>query len=234
MNTNNIIDVFLNFFKPYFSYIDKGKIFRNPFKWLYTLIAILNLLIPFYLIYEIVDSGIFRYNPEAKYVILVILLWLVIAFVSWLSFQLWWDRRLKISSSSSENDDFVVTPVFSHLIQTLGEWIGTWFAIVGFSIALFATLFLGENGYYFVRMLDIPFLGVGFFSIIVMPIYGFLIIVITRFIAEQFRALVSIANNTKKSEKTVVKPEEEPVEETVEETVEKPTSTSIGDSTWVE
>jgi hypothetical protein len=40
---------------------------------------------------------------------------------------------------------------------------------------------------------------VGFLSIILMPIYGFLIIVATRFLAEQFRALVSIANNTKKN-----------------------------------
>jgi hypothetical protein len=39
----------------------------------------------------------------------------------------------------------------------------------------------------------------GFLFIILMPIYGFLIIVATRFLAEQFRALSSIANNTRKN-----------------------------------
>jgi len=39
----------------------------------------------------------------------------------------------------------------------------------------------------------------GWLFTILMPIYGFLIIVTTRFLAEQFRALASIANNTRKN-----------------------------------
>jgi len=93
----------------------------------------------------------------------------------------------------------VATPVFSHLIQTIGEWLGTWIGIVGFSVALLTTLILGDEGYYLSRQLGLGFMKTGVLFIILMPVYGFLIIVATRFLAEQFRALSSIVNNTRKN-----------------------------------
>jgi hypothetical protein len=98
-----------------------------------------------------------------------------------------------VTQTSIEGDEFIATPVFSHYIQTLGEWIGTWVGIVGTAISLSFTL-----GSDYLHYLDIPFFEAGIASIILMPIYGFLIIVFGRFLAETFRALSSIANNTKK------------------------------------
>ena len=57
---------------------------------------------------------------------------------------------------------------------------------------------MGSESYYLTGMLGIPFLTGGFIFIILMPIYGFLIMIVSRFIAEQIRALTSIANNTRK------------------------------------
>ena len=127
------------------------------------------------------------------------LVWIIIAFASWVSFQLWWDRKTKVTTTSIEGDEFVATPVFSHLIQTIGEWLGTWIGIVGFSVALLTTIILGDEANYLSYEFGIPFLKTGIFFVILMPIYGFLIIVGTRFLAEQFRALSSIANNTRKN-----------------------------------
>ena len=93
----------------------------------------------------------------------------------------------------------MATPVFSHFIQTIGEWLGTWIGIVGFSVALLTTLILGDEGYYLSSQLGLGFMKTGVLFIILMPVYGFLIIVATRFLAEQFRALSSIANNTRKN-----------------------------------
>ncbi len=188
---------FFTFIKPYLSFIDNGHLYRKPFSWLYMLLAIVNLILPIYIFYKAADNNIF--DAPAKLVIVFLLVWVIIAFASWLSFQLWWDRKTKVTSTSVEGDEFVATPVFSHLIQTLGEWLGTWIGIVGFSVALLATLILGDEAYYLSYQIGIPFLETGFLFIILMPIYGFLIIVVTRFLAEQFRALSSIANNTRKN-----------------------------------
>ncbi len=188
---------FFTFIKPYLSFIDKGHLYRKPFSWLYVLLAILNLLLPIFILYQAIDNNIFE--APTKFVIAFLLVWIILAFAGWLSFQLWWDRKSKVIATSLEGDEFVATPVFSHFIQTLGEWIGTWIGIVGFSVALLTTIILGDEGYYFGRSVGLPFLETGFIAVILMPIYGFLIIVVSRFLAEQFRALSSIANNTRKN-----------------------------------
>jgi len=188
---------FLTFIKPYLSFIDNGHLYRKPFSWLYTILGIINLLFPLYIFYMAVDNNIF--DSPAKFIVVFLFVWFLIAFAGWISFQLWWDRKSKIIDTSYEGDEFVATPVFSHLIQTIGEWLGTWIGIVGFGFALLTTIFLGDEGYYLSRYIGIPFMGRGWLSIVLMPIFGFLIIVTTRFIAEQFRALASIANNTRKN-----------------------------------
>jgi hypothetical protein len=189
---------FLTFIRPYLSYIDNGHFFRKPFSWLYTLLAVVNLVLPLYVFYQASDNGIF--DSPAKFVIVFLLLWVIIAFTGWVSFQLWWDRRSKINMFLTAGDDFVATPVFSHFIQTLGEWFGTYVGLVGFSSAFLATLILRNESYYLYRNLDLPYLETGWMAIITGPIVGFLIIVISRFLSEQIRALASIANNTKKQQ----------------------------------
>jgi len=191
-----IMDKFFTFIAPYLAVIDNGKFFRKPFSWLYSLIAIINLFLPFYLLYQAIENQIF--SAGLKIVFGFILAWLTISIACWIGFQIWWDRKDKISLSSSTEDDFIATPTFSHFIQTLGEWIGTFVALLGFVFGLLSIIALGDAGYYLSRQLGIGFINIGIMSIILAPVYGFLIIILTRFLAEQIRALVAIANNTKK------------------------------------
>lgn len=188
---------FLTFINPYLSYIDDGELFRKPFSWLYGLLGLINLVLPIYIFYQAVNTGVF--DSGASYIIVFLLVWIIIVFASWISFQLWWDRKSKVIATSSNDDEFVATPVFSHFIQTTGEWLGTWIIIVGFSYALLTTIFLGGNALYLSAQIGIPFLRTGFPFIILMPVYGFLIIAATRFLAEQIRAVASIAKNTRRS-----------------------------------
>lgn len=188
---------FFTFIKPYLSYIDNGHLYRKPFSWLYSTLAIINLILPIYILYIAFDNRIF--DTPAKVIIVFLLVWIIITFASWVSFQLWWDRKSKIIGTSTEDDEFVATPVFSHFIQTTGEWLGTWIGIVGFGTALLTTIILGDDAYYLLRQIGFSFLNTGWLAIVLMPIYGFLIIVVTRFLSEQFRSLASIANNTKKN-----------------------------------
>jgi len=187
---------FFSFIKPYLHFIDDGHMFRKPFSWLYTIIAGLNLLIPIFVFVQAVQNDVF--DMKGKFIVVFILVWIVIAFAGWISFQLWWDRKDAVLASSVEGDEFAATPVFSHFIQTLGEWAGTWIGIVGTSFAIIATIFLGDEGSYLSSSIGLDFMEANVLSIILMPIYGFLLLVGSRFIAESFRALTSIANNTKK------------------------------------
>ena len=71
---------------------------------------------------------------------------------------------------------------------------------LGFGFALLTTIILGDEGYYLGGSLGIPYLNTGWMAILTMPIVGFLIIVFSRFLAEQIKALSAIANNTKKQQ----------------------------------
>jgi len=186
---------FFTFIRHYLSYIDNGNFFRKPFNWLYTLLAIVNLLIPIYVFYQASENNIF--DSPAKFVIVFLLLWVIVAFAGLVGFHLWWDRKSKINTSSTAGDEFIATPALSHFIQTFGEWIGTWIGLVGFGFALLTTIILGDQGYYLGVSLGIPYLNTGWMAVLTMPIAGFLIIVFSRFLAEQIKALSAIANNTK-------------------------------------
>ena len=75
---------FFSFSRPYLNFIDKSKIYSI----IYFVMAVINLLIPFVILYQVIDSGIFRYL-EAKYIFAFVLSWIVIVFACWIGFQLW-------------------------------------------------------------------------------------------------------------------------------------------------
>ena len=53
---------FFSFFEPVLKYIDTGKFFREPFRWLYAILAILNLLTPIVLLVMAINNDLFRYG----------------------------------------------------------------------------------------------------------------------------------------------------------------------------
>ncbi|MDR1250796.1 MAG: hypothetical protein LBK62_01385 [Treponema sp.] len=178
---------FFTFSKPYLEYIGKGKIFNL----LYVVMAVISLLLPLAIIFMAVNSGFFRYG--AKYAAAFVFAWLVIAFACWIGFQLWWDRRTKVAAAA--DSEFIATPIFSRILQTFGEWLGTLIGIIGAGAGLVATIFLGRESYYLFRSMGLGFMNFGAAVIIIGPIIGFFII--TRFIAEQLRLFAALANNTK-------------------------------------
>lgn len=200
---------FFNFIKPYLSLLDGGGFYRNPFGLLYIIIALLNLLFPAYMIYEAIDNKVFdkaTYYQSAgtfKIIITFFLVFIIVSIISWMSFQLWWDRRNKVINTSVEGDQFVAAPVFLHFIQTTGEWIGTWMLVGGTGIAIITSIFMKDGAAFRLVMgSGIPFPAIGFKAIVMMPVTGFLTIVSFRFLSELMKTFFMIANNTKKSEKS--------------------------------
>lgn len=181
---------FFIFSKPYLDFIGKGKIFG----FVYYIMAVINLFTPFGVIYMTIDSGVFRY-VGAKYIFAIIFSWLVIAFASWIGFQLWWNRRAKVMNSAST--EFIATTSFSEILQTYGEWLGTLFGIIGAGVGLIALIFLGNEANNLFGYIGLDFMSFGPMVIFIGPVIGFFIVIIFRFFAEQLRLFASLVNNTK-------------------------------------
>lgn len=193
---------FFTFIQPYISFIDKGHFFKKPFRWLYSLLAVLELLFPIYMLYKAIDMDVFE--GPAKAITAFIIIWFIVAFASWITFQIWWDRKDKIITTSGDDDDFFAVPALAHFLQTLGEAFGTRLGIAGFGIFLVLTILFGNEASYAARSMGIPGapgVWAGVTITILMPILGFVIIIGTRYFAELSKALCCIANNTKNSEK---------------------------------
>ncbi|MCL2792285.1 MAG: hypothetical protein FWD87_04265 [Spirochaetaceae bacterium] len=180
---------FFAFSKPYLDFIDKGK-----FSLIYYVMAIINLIIPFAVIYITIESGVFRF-AGGKLVFAIILSWLVITFASWIGFQLWWNRRTKVRDIAPT--EFIVTLIFAEAFKTFGEWVGTLLGIIGAGIGLIALIFLGNDAAHLFRLLGLDFMNFGPIVIIIGPVTGFFIIILSRFVAEQLRLFASLVNNTK-------------------------------------
>jgi hypothetical protein len=142
----------------------------------------------------VVESGILGFGG-AEFIVAFILSWLVVAFACWTGFQLWWDRKSKVKLL--ENAEFIVTPLFSEIIQTFGEWLGTLIGIIGAGVGLIAAIFLGDDARFLFQAIGMGFMPPGIVAIVAGPLTGFLIIILSRFVAEQLRLLVALVNNTK-------------------------------------
>jgi hypothetical protein len=181
---------FFTFSGPYLDFIGKGEIFNL----VYVVMAVINLLLPFAVIFVTVKSGVLKYGG-AKFTIAFILSCLVIAFACWIGFQLWWNRRSHVANSAAS--EFIATPIFSRILQTFGEWLGTLIGILGAGVGIIASIFLGNDANNLFRLIGLRFMRFGPMVIIIGPIIGFFIIIIFRFVAEQLRILAALANNTK-------------------------------------
>jgi uncharacterized membrane protein len=74
---------------------------------------------------------------------------------------------------------------------------GTLLGIIGAGGGLLASVFLGKNVDTLFRSIGMGFLNFGVGVIIIGPVIGLLIIILSRFMAEQMRLWVALTSNTK-------------------------------------
>jgi hypothetical protein len=154
----------------------------------------------------IAPKGAFhRADLSVKAIIALSLFSVLSIFLGLVNFQIFWDRKTKMILTSHENDEFTAIPVIAHYIQTLGESIGTYIGIMGTSTILIAIVFkvcFGTYGLGKMFITDLENLSnnlmAGIPYLIIPVIAGFMTIVIFRVIAEGIKAIVVIANNTRK------------------------------------
>lgn len=184
--------------RPLLAYIDNGTFFRKPISWMYAVFAAMNLFFGLWALYDLVSVEIMKSDSTATRLYLFVS-WVFFAIACWVGAQIWWCRINDVLESSRNDSEFYATPVFSHLIQTAGENVGTYIAITGVGVSLVSMISGDTLGVRATPITDSP---LPYYSphlvIVLAPILGYLTIVATRFVAEQIRALAAIASNTKK------------------------------------
>jgi hypothetical protein len=191
-----------NFIRPYLFFLDKGSFNDKTFNWLYSLFAIINLMLPIYIFNIAINSKVFDSKVSGTFAF--ILIWILISLVGWFSFRHWWTCKEKIIANSLNGSEFETTLVISNFVKTFGEWIGSIIGVVFFGVSLLTNIFLGEAGERFLFEIGLDFIYLGFISTVLMPIFGLLIIVITRFISEQIHARAIVHTSSSATTQTRV------------------------------
>ncbi|MGM9859356.1 MAG: hypothetical protein ACI31C_01235 [Muribaculaceae bacterium] len=164
-------------------YFDSGNVFFKPFKWLYWIISV---LVPIFCIAGITETlDKFKYLNGAG-IFFGILIILVILAIAFFGFLYWFRRADDVEASVDTKARFVALPPVSHFIRTLGEFAGIVGASAGTLIALFTNLEMTIEGYGRGEM---------WVAVIAIPIFSYVVIVLTRFLSEMINATTSIAND---------------------------------------
>lgn len=181
---------FFHFSKPLTDSIDNGSFFKNPISWLYTVIAIIFLLIPFVIAFKGYDEGFFDYIG-----LLHVIMWIILLLVCFIIFQIWINRKNQLLDLDGEKG-FLSTTIMSNFISTCGECYGV---VVGIGGTFFSLLSLFSDDLRSVtREFNsiLPFGEIGLIGLIMFPVLGFIIVIVFRFFSELIMGIAQIARNT--------------------------------------
>lgn len=183
-------DIFHVVVAPMVRSFDNGNFFRHTAKTVMVLLALFVLLAQ-PLAAMVVYGGEFFHGAAASVKALYFVntvIWLMAAIFS---FGYWVRRVRRLDSLFRPDDEFVVVPVGTYLFQWLGEWVGLVLTVFGVSGMLLSAFDVKSMPGY--HLSDMWFGGWGGGMALVLAV----VVVFTfRVIAENVRALTSIANNT--------------------------------------
>ncbi len=191
----------LNTINKIIATFDNGKIIRKTVFVVFRVFGFLSIAGGIYLVYKILDI-IFSRGVPAEVVLGGIVFTMIIIVAVVFVFQIWIYRSNSIKML--EESQFVVTPIFSIFIRTIGEI----YATLGTAIAIGGTLLIwfgGDISYisYIIGRFSLggtiissssSFL-VGLIYLVTTGVITFLVLAILYFIAEIVVALVDIAKN---------------------------------------
>lgn len=156
--------------------------------WLYYLIGVGCALWLLYSLGNIFDQ--FKHSKGSVTIMLILLIILVLA-IAVFSVMYWFKRATQVNSDMPANSRFFAIPAVANLMRCLGEFSGIVIAGAGAYVSLFTAIFASDN--YFMRDMA----AYGLLGVIVCPIIGYIVLVVTRFFSESVLAIASIANDTR-------------------------------------
>ncbi|MCC8035676.1 MAG: hypothetical protein LIO77_07085 [Rikenellaceae bacterium] len=180
-----------NFIEPLLTRMDNGELLIRIVGWLYILAAAINVLLPFYVLYNVLESRMLIFlGWGARFAFANIFLILLAAAAA--SALFWWGRKGRLPGFDSSTE-YPVMGLFSHLLRTFGEWFGLYYACAGFLVTLIALVFMGGERVFFMQAVGMIGTGTGWLDLVFIPIAGFIILIVFRLLAELLSAFAAIA-----------------------------------------
>lgn len=185
-------DIFQAALSPLMRSFDNGRFFLSTAKTLIDIVVTTFLLSqPFqaYLLME--NHSLAGSTKEEKTIELIsAIIWVIIAAFS---FGYWMKRNKKLDRLFGSSDEFVVLPMSTYILQWIGEWLGIVLIIGGIFAVVVSSLGVETSSFTLNVITYYGWMG-GIIAILLSVI----VIFVFRLIAEKLRALVAIANNTKR------------------------------------
>ena len=199
-------DIFSVALSPLIKSFDNGRFFLITAKVIIDVIVSGFLLLQPYSAYQMLNNHILAGCPTSTKTIVLIntIVWLVIAIFS---FGYWMKRKRRLESLFNPKDEFVVIPLGSYMFQWFGEWLALVSSIGGLFAIIISLIHVKISSSIMINIIPYGWIG-GVIAIIA----GIIIVFIFRLISEKIRALVAIANNTRRlqdNDVVVVSEEEE-------------------------
>lgn len=189
-------------------YIDNGKFFREPMKWLYILCGIIPFLITAYFLYQFIDEAHFIYRYINAWSKITLTFGVLLAFVyalvlDYLGLVFWINRSKQINEQVREGDQIIALPVLAHFVKTLGEGFGTFASlqVVGVYAIMYICMMLngfdGMAGHGFEGFMKALFYGLLIFLGIVVGacLFAYGTIFLSRTLSEKIRVKAMLAND---------------------------------------
>lgn len=180
------------------SIVDGADFYREPVVFLYRVIGVANLLPFFALVYFLFfdeDGFGFFWRSMAGNFINKLVFLIIFALATAYSLLFWINRSNSLRAKVQNGSDIIVIPIVADFVQTVAEWYGLLIAIFAPIVLIYfgviGQLFMsGGTGYFY-------FLLGAIGLIIVSEIIAYVIISVGHFLAENMRAIATIANNVR-------------------------------------
>ncbi|HKL39712.1 MAG TPA: hypothetical protein VJ894_03485, partial [Cryomorphaceae bacterium] len=182
---------------PIVELLEKGGFYRSIFKALYWLNAISFLIVvPTFLTFQAAMSDLFSYD-------LGIIIWYCVLFIitvvfSLILFSFWLNKKDQLNEVIHTENEFFIIPAIAHYIRSSGESFGIWMLSGNFILGILVYYVMGEEtSFIFQNGFGLSqFLPMAKFLTFLSPIFGVVVILLSRFFAETISAIAAIANNT--------------------------------------
>lgn len=192
-------NIWKSLLRPDVKGLDNGMFLKKCMNWIYFALSILHVLFPIFFVIVLFKRGLFR-NPSLSSIIALSLTIAAVFLVCYIGFQLWWRRREKLCFMIKEDDTYVSIPLLAHFVQTWGEWVGIMITIFGIILGLTTGIFGATGDFSYILGKASSVFVYGYLGVLISPLQGFSIILISRGFAELLNVMVTIAENTTKKQ----------------------------------
>ena len=192
------------------SWIDNGRFFIDPMKWIYMVFAYLSFVPPiivFWFFYTLSDEGFFKpmsgWTKFTAYLFFFVFC-IIVVFAAILMYYFWKNRCKKINHAVKVGDQIVALPLWAHWNQSLGESIGVYIGVVPPIAGVLIYLWGLITGFDYLKYFGDNILQTIILSLIVLAVFiaihiliGFGIVLISHFISESIKLRAQIANDVR-------------------------------------